>query len=63
MNHGNFGTGKHNFGYIPEPNSGVCADAAFDERLCETCMYYEEHHGMPLCNGNEYKEIEDEDRG
>ena len=56
MNHGNFGTGKNNFGYIPEPNSGVCADAAFDERLCETCKYYEEHHGMPLCNGNEYEE-------
>ena len=51
-----FGTGKHNFGYIPDPDTEVCVDAAKDETLCETCVYYEEHHGIPMCCGNEYKE-------
>ena len=51
-----FGTGKYNFGYIPDPDTEVCADAAKDETLCETCVYYEVYHGIPMCNGNEYKE-------
>lgn len=51
-----FGTGKRNCGYIPDPNTEGCADSTKDETLCETCAYYEESHGIPMCCGNEYKE-------
>lgn len=58
----NFGTGKHNFGYIPDPNcSEFCHDAAKDETLCETCKFYEECNGIPTCNGTEYREREEKE--
>lgn len=46
---------KSRFGYVPDPDTDMCADAAKDETLCESCKYYEEHHGIPTCNGNEYE--------
>lgn len=56
----NFGTGKHNFGYVPDPNVEGCADAAKDESICFRCKFYEEHHGIPTCCGNEFEEKEED---
>lgn len=54
-----FGNGKHNFGYIPDPpETEFCCDAEKDETLCESCVFYEVSHGIPMCCGNEYKENE-----
>lgn len=41
-----------------EGQDEFCADASKDETLCETCKYYEEHNGIPMCCGSEYEEKE-----
>lgn len=57
----NFGTGKHNFGYVPDPDiNECCADAAKDESICFRCRHYEEHHGIPTCCGIDFEEQEED---
>ena len=43
-----------------EGQDEFCEDASKDEALCETCKFYEEPHGIPICCGHEYKEREEE---
>lgn len=55
-----FGTGKHNFGYIPDPpENEFCCDAEKDNTLCDSCKYFTEYHGIPMCEGTEYQEKEE----
>ena len=63
MRHGNFGTGKHNFGYIPdvpEPPS----DEWLEEH-CPKCKHYYEYeedgiyYGECLNGGCEFEEVEE----
>ena len=48
------------FGVIPEPpEKEFCCDAEKDNTLCDSCKYFVEYHGIPMCEGDEYKEKEE----
>ena len=38
---GNFGNGKYNYGYIPDPPINEC-EGDFEENKCNGCSEYEE---------------------
>lgn len=54
----NFGTGRYNFGYIPDPPEPEEFECMED---CSLCKWAEVHKdGRYICNGNEFEEKEEE---